>query len=135
MGTYNDKLSFIAIDKRVQTFHNNKCYCVFLISLERILYPRHFCVGLAEAVFSPSASTGDHLGDGGVHPPADHGTAGGHGGGHEGIHVFTAEFARVEIPFIISLWIFCASLAKIGTYIFKQYIGRRRFFIRKKLAN
>lgn len=110
-------------------FHNNKCHW------KVYTYPRHFYVGLADAVSSPSVSTGDHPVDGGVHPPADPGTAGGHGGGHgEGIHVFTAEFARVEIPFIISLWIFCASLAKIGTYniIFKQYIGCRRFFIRKK---
>lgn len=30
------------------------------------------------------------------------------------IHVFTVEFARVETPFIIGLWIFFASLAKIG---------------------
>lgn len=82
-----------------------------LIRLERILNPLNFYVGLADAGFSSSVSTGDHLGDGGGHPAAaDHGTA----GGHEGIHVFTAEFARVEIPFIISLWIFCASLAKIG---------------------
>lgn len=35
-------------------------------------------------------------------------------GHHGGIHVFVAEFERVEIPFIIALWIFCASLAKIG---------------------
>lgn len=67
---------------------------------------------------SPSVSTGDHLGEAGGHHgvAGEHGTAGGHGGAHEGIHVFTADFARVEIPFIISLWIFCASLAKIGSY-------------------
>lgn len=28
--------------------------------------------------------------------------------------VASVEFARVETPFIIGLWIFCASLAKIG---------------------
>lgn len=75
--------------------------------------------GLAEAVSSPSVSTGDHLGEAGGHHgvAGEHGTAGGHGGAHEGIHVFTADFARVEIPFIISLWIFCASLAKIGFHM------------------
>jgi len=35
-------------------------------------------------------------------------------GHHGGIHIFTAAFARVQTPFIISLWIICASLAKIG---------------------
>lgn len=39
-------------------------------------------------------------------------------GHHGGIHIFTAEFARVQTPFIISLWIICASLAKIGESIF-----------------
>lgn len=29
--------------------------------------------------------------------------------------VASVSFQRVEIPFIIGLWIFCASLAKIGT--------------------
>lgn len=29
-------------------------------------------------------------------------------------HVFHVEFERVEIPFIIALWIFVSSLAKIG---------------------
>jgi sodium/hydrogen exchanger-like protein 3 len=28
--------------------------------------------------------------------------------------VASVEFARVETPFIIGVWIFCASLAKIG---------------------
>ena len=46
---------------------------------------------------------------------ASHGNGGeAHGEEHHGIHVFVAEFSRVEIPFIIALWIFCASLAKIG---------------------
>ncbi|CAB0012794.1 unnamed protein product [Nesidiocoris tenuis] len=30
--------------------------------------------------------------------------------------VMTIEFARVETPFIIGLWIFCSSLAKIGKF-------------------
>ena len=31
--------------------------------------------------------------------------------------IASVEFARVETPFIIGVWIFCASLAKIGEYI------------------
>ena len=45
----------------------------------------------------------------------------GHGHGHGDTpeyHVFHVEFERVEIPFIIALWIFVSSLAKIGEYIF-----------------
>jgi hypothetical protein len=30
--------------------------------------------------------------------------------------VTSVDFARVETPFIIGVWIFCASLAKIGEY-------------------
>ena len=41
------------------------------------------------------------------------GHSGGHGG-HEGYQVFHVEFERVQLPFIISLWIFVSSLAKIG---------------------
>jgi hypothetical protein len=41
---------------------------------------------------------------------------GGHGGhGHHGYEVFHVDFERVQLPFIISLWIFVSSLAKIGT--------------------
>lgn len=87
--------------------------------------------GLAEAVASPSVSTGDHLGlgEGAGHGAGEHGApgehgSGGHGGAHEGIHIFTAEFARVEIPFIISLWIFCASLAKIGKFRTERNPGK-----------
>ena len=52
----------------------------------------------------------------------DHGdgTAGGehgHGDEHQGLHISTVDFARVETPFIIALWIFCASLAKIGNWL------------------
>ena len=36
--------------------------------------------------------------------------------GHaHGYQVFHMEFERVELPFIIALWIFVSSLAKIGT--------------------
>ena len=40
---------------------------------------------------------------------------------HEGhakheYEVFHVDFERVEIPFIIALWIFVSSLAKIGEY-------------------
>ena len=31
-------------------------------------------------------------------------------------HVFTVEFHRVETPFVIGIWIFFASLAKIGEF-------------------
>ena len=43
----------------------------------------------------------------------DHGEGESHGEGH-GYQVFHVEFGRVEIPFIIALWIFVSSLAKIG---------------------
>ena len=34
---------------------------------------------------------------------------------HEGgVHIVIADFPRVKISFIIGLWIFCSSLAKIG---------------------
>ena len=39
---------------------------------------------------------------------------GGHGHGHHGYQVFHEEFSRVQIPFIIALWIVIASLLKIG---------------------
>ena len=49
--------------------------------------------------------------------PSHHAAAGGEGHG-EGqrhpYHVFHVEFQRVEVPFIIALWIFVSSLAKIG---------------------
>lgn len=45
-----------------------------------------------------------------------HAAAGGEHGddGHHGYQVFHVEFERVQLPFIISLWIFVSSLAKIG---------------------
>ena len=44
------------------------------------------------------------------------GEEGGHG--HEGYQVFHVEFERVQLPFIISLWIFVSSLAKIGEWMY-----------------
>lgn len=38
----------------------------------------------------------------------------GHGEEEHGIKVVKVDFEEVETPFIIALWIFCASLAKIG---------------------
>lgn len=40
--------------------------------------------------------------------------AGGHVEEEHGIKVVKVDFEEVETPFIIALWIFCASLAKIG---------------------
>ena len=34
-----------------------------------------------------------------------------------GIQITRVDFENVETPFIIALWIFCASLAKIGKFI------------------
>jgi len=48
------------------------------------------------------------------HYGSDHGH--GHGDTPE-YHVFHVEFERVEIPFIIALWIFVSSLAKIGFHM------------------
>nr|XP_045615882.1 sodium/hydrogen exchanger 3-like isoform X2 [Procambarus clarkii] len=56
---------------------------------------------------------------------AGHGAEAGHGGGHGGGHgsgnerypVAVQDFARVQTPFIISLWIFCACLGKIGFHM------------------
>ena len=53
---------------------------------------------------------------------------------HEGhskheYEVFHVDFERVEIPFIIALWIFVSSLAKIGEYTTAEIhskIHRRR---------
>ena len=55
----------------------------------------------------------------GQHQPHDPllGAHGEEGHGHEEAHsyqVFHVEFSRVEVPFIIALWIFVSSLAKIG---------------------
>jgi hypothetical protein len=40
-----------------------------------------------------------------------------HEGHSERYPVVVVEYTRVETPFIIGVWIFCASLAKIGEYI------------------
>ena len=55
----------------------------------------------------------DGHGGGGGGGGGEGGHGGGHGG-HEGYQVFHVEFERVQLPFIISLWIFVSSLAKIG---------------------
>jgi len=62
--------------------------------------------------YPPEGDFGDHEE---APTSSDHG--GKHEGKHGGIHVFVVEFARVETPFIIALWIFCASLAKIGFHM------------------
>ena len=47
---------------------------------------------------------------------AVHKEEGGHEGEeeHEGYQVFHVDFDYVQVPFIISLWIFVSSLAKVG---------------------
>lgn len=55
------------------------------------------------------AASSDH-GEAGAEPEGH----GGHGDDHHGYTVFHVEFERVQLPFIISLWIFVSSLAKIG---------------------
>ena len=76
--------------------------------------------GMAWASGSGGGGDGQH-GGGGEGAEAEghgggggegHGAGGGHG--HEGYQVFHVEFERVQLPFIISLWIFVSSLAKIG---------------------
>ena len=47
--------------------------------------------------------------------------ASGHHGDTPEYHVFHVEFERVEIPFIIALWIFVSSLAKIGKYLATEF--------------
>lgn len=37
--------------------------------------------------------------------------------------VASVSFQRVETPFIIGLWIFCASLAKIGEFVYLFCVG------------
>ena len=40
-------------------------------------------------------------------------------------HVFHVDFERVEVPFIIALWIFVSSLAKIGKKIKQKKVPKR----------
>ena len=75
--------------------------------------PMHAVVLLAvfliKNVLTAAAASGGHTEDDG------HGRAEPHGHGeHHGYQVFHVEFERVQLPFIISLWIFVSSLAKIG---------------------
>ena len=53
-----------------------------------------------------------------------------HGDSHE-YHVFHVEFERVEIPFIIALWIFVSSLAKIGKKVLDIVLHRLNFVLTK----
>ncbi|XP_065577785.1 probable Na(+)/H(+) antiporter nhx-9 isoform X2 [Artemia franciscana] len=46
-----------------------------------------------------------------------HSSEEGHESGHHGFEIAHVDFTRVEGPFVISLWIFCASLAKIGFHM------------------
>ena len=52
------------------------------------------------------------------HSDGDKKGGGHHEGGHEDAHfsVFHVNFEHVEVPFIIALWIFVSSLAKVGRY-------------------
>ena len=73
-------------------------------------------------VGSPSgghAESGDQLGFADS-IPTDHSS------GHKshGIQITKVDFEGVETPFIIALWIFCASLAKIG----KSFYSRIFYF-------
>ncbi|XP_066960188.1 Na(+)/H(+) exchanger beta-like isoform X4 [Macrobrachium rosenbergii] len=77
------------------------------------------------------AHGGDQGSGGGGHGAEGHGGGGGHGeeghagGGHGAGHgdpnkrypVAVIDFERVQTPFIISLWIFCACLGKIGFHL------------------
>ena len=57
----------------------------------------------------------------------------GHTGGGEHMErypVVVVDFERVEDPFIISLWIFCACLGKIGKFHSEIYMSRIRNFIK-----
>lgn len=44
-----------------------------------------------------------------AHAEGDHG-----GHGHHGYQVFHEDFARVQVPFIIALWILISAVLKIG---------------------
>lgn len=87
--------------------------------------PMHAVVLLAvfliKNVLTAAAASGGGHGDEHGHPEA-HSEA--HGAGdHHGYQVFHVEFERVQLPFIISLWIFVSSLAKIGERPFSRFAG------------
>ena len=67
-----------------------------------------FLVGATPEEGEAEPEGGHHHGG---HHDAGHG--GGHGHGH-GYQVFHYDFERIQYPFIIALWIFVSSLAKIG---------------------
>jgi sodium/hydrogen exchanger-like protein 3 len=82
-----------------------------------------FCC-LWVSVISNQIKASDQTNSHGSHEksgPDAHGEVGPHQqhGGHAKFqyHVFHVEFERVEIPFIIALWIFVSSLAKIGFHM------------------
>jgi len=52
-----------------------------------------------------------------LHKDNEHGHSGEDGEHGHGYQVFHVEFDRVELPFIIALWIFVSSLAKIGFHM------------------
>ena len=94
---------------------------------QRKLRPGHLIIFLVFIVVRRSFATEN---DASPHGPTDHPTLDSHnvlssthknGGakhehGHEEAHfsVFHVNFTHVEIPFIIALWIFVSSLAKVG---------------------
>jgi hypothetical protein len=65
------------------------------------------------------------VGETSTHSDPDHteGEKGGHS--EHGIRIVKIDFENVETPFIIAMWIFCASLAKIG----KAKFNNLSFFV------
>lgn len=68
---------------------------------------------------TPTSFVGD--GGGGLNtgqaPTVSKESTGEGGGGHERYPVAVLDFVRVQTPFIIGLWIFCACLGKIGFHL------------------
>jgi len=85
--------------------------------------------GRAEGLSSAEFSSDIYRPHRGIKPlediPPDLRSEGGHGetkadSEHEAVHgiqIAKVDFEEVETPFIIALWIFCASLAKIGKFL------------------
>ena len=68
--------------------------------------------GIMSALAASTGGGSEAGHDGPAHRSGEEATEEGHA--HEGYQVFHVEFERVQLPFIISLWIFVSSLAKIG---------------------